>query len=114
MNSTTSSKGRNASTTNQTSDRDDDQLYSFEDIQVYTRCEWLGNLGWVMDKGEHLCPAVPNAEHLYIEYKNENGERDTVNVRKELVNKFLKMRNKLWVDFNDHLYPNGTVNDEVQ
>lgn len=114
MTSTTSSNARNASSGNQTTNKDgttDDQQYTFEDIKRYTRCEWLGNFGWIMDKGDHLHPSVPTTEHLYIEYKNENGERDNVKLRKELVNKYLRNREKLWVDFGDVLYPECNLNN---
>jgi len=82
------------------------QVFTFDDIDKYTRIYWKGQPGWVLDKGPHVQPAVKDARHLYIEFEDEqSGKQDSRMFHEKIVNKYLREKRLLWVDFGDRLFP---------
>lgn len=81
----------------------DDGLLTFEDVNLYTKCEYKGERGWIIDKGEHLIPEV-DSRHLRIEFE---FDMEPAMVHERLVNRRLKEGRELWVDFDHKLTPGG-------
>lgn len=82
-----------------------DQQYTFDDIELYAHVVLKGDHGWVLDKGDHVAPEIKHWRHLYIEF-NDN-DRDSTNLNEKLVNKYLREKEVLWVDFDNMLFPFG-------
>lgn len=80
--------------------------YTFDDIEPYTYVVLRGRPGWVLDKGDHVVDTVENAEHVYIEFAddNDNGDDSSIRLHERFVNKYLKNRETLWVDWECLMY----------
>lgn len=76
------------------------QVYTFDDVPMYCRVYYMGRLGWVVGKGDDV-REDSSGRHIKIQYKEEYAGRKVSRVHEKLVNKFLRKREKLWVDF-DH------------
>jgi len=77
------------------------QLYDYDDIERYTYCRYKGRPGWIMDKGDHISETTGN--HIYIEFQ-DGGAQSTLNLRQNLVDRYLRNRNNLWVDFTHNIH----------
>lgn len=84
------------------------QPFTFEDIEPYTRVEWRGRRGWVLDKGAHLLDGV-DARHLLIEYDEDvDTDRSEGRIHERVVNRSLHdgggSPKELWVDWGNRLH----------
>lgn len=79
-------------------------VLTFDDVNLYTKCEYKGERGWIMDKGDHLIPEV-DSRHLNIEFE---ADIESAMVHERLVNRRLAEGRELWVDFDHKLTPGLT------
>lgn len=80
------------------------QLFTYEDVKPYTYVRLRGRPGWVLDKGSHVSSS--EGEHLYIEYEDvpKNSHKREAYLHKNLVNKHLRQKDTLWVDFRSKMF----------
>lgn len=84
---------------------DEDQIFGYDDLELYTRVKLDGREGWILDKGPHVVGEVEEHEHVYIEYTNSKKGQDAFRrIHQNLVDEYLRKRKKLWVDWDDRLY----------
>lgn len=81
----------------------EEQLFDFDDIELYTRVYWRGRPGWILDKGYHVSDGDPDARHILVQYEGNYDGRREANIHENIVNKYLADGRKLWVDFDEHL-----------
>lgn len=74
------------------------QLYTFEDVPLYARVYYMGRLGWVTEKGHGVRQG--SGKHIRIQYKETHAGRKESRLHEKLVNKFLRKKKRLWVDFD--------------
>jgi hypothetical protein len=77
-----------------------DEPYTFDDLQEHQMVRYRGHIGWVKE----YQPKRKGGQSPYIKIKlpNSDKKRDPKMV-KSAVNKYLKDRRVLWVDWNHHL-----------
>lgn len=81
-----------------------DQLFTYDDVEPYTHVRLRGRPGWVLDKGAHVSTTA--GEHLYIEYEDvpKYSNKREAYLHRNLVNKHLRQRDTLWVDFRNKMF----------
>jgi len=80
----------------------DDQMFTFDDIEIYMKCEYRGHKGWIVEKGDHILErGGSNARHILVKYDpgEEMAGRDESRLHERIVNKSLRKNGQLWVDF---------------
>lgn len=83
---------------------DEEQVLGYDDLEPYTRVKLDGREGWVLDKGPHVIGEVEEHEHIYIEFTtSERGKDSFRRMHENLVDKYLRERKKLWVDWDNRL-----------
>lgn len=106
MNTKTKDKSDDTDDAQDVSDPDNNyvegQPFGFDDVPMYCRVYYMGRLGWIIEKGEDVRKDA-SGRHVKIQYKEEYAGRKHSNVHEKLVNKFLRKKEKLWVDF-DHQF----------
>jgi len=84
----------------------DDQMFTFEDIGLYMKCEYRGHRGWIVEKGDHVSKR-DNTDASHIKIKYDPGEevagRDESRLHERIVNKALRKDGRLWVDFGHRM-----------
>lgn len=75
------------------------QLYTFDDVPKYRRVYYMGRLGWVVQKG-HTVREGSDGRHIKIQYKEKHANRKYSKIHEKLVNRFLRNKKRLWVDFD--------------
>lgn len=76
----------------------DGQILGYEDVEKYTFASYLGRAGWVLDKGDHISKA--DGRHLLVEFDGDEGQLDEIPIHENLVDKYLRQKNTLWIDFS--------------
>ena len=83
-----------------------DQMFTFEDLELYMKCEYRGHRGWIIEKGEQVSNSgASNARHIKIKYDpgEELAGRDESRLHERIVNKALRKNGRLWVDFGHRM-----------
>lgn len=80
----------------------DDQLYTYDDVERYSRVVYRGNEAYVIEKGDDVVSESDN-RHIKIRYKDRPHNRDTRTIMERHVNKYLAQQRILWVDWNEKL-----------
>lgn len=86
-------------------DDGDDQLFTFRDVPKYAYVVFRGHPGYVTQKGRNVHPYATGL-HMKIQYVNGGpGGRNSSKLAKSLVNKYLREKHSLWVDFAEDMHP---------
>ena len=82
-----------------------DQIFTFEDVELYMKCEYRGHRGWVIAKGDDVSNHGSDARHIKIKYDpgEELAGRDESRLHERIVNKALRKNGRLWVDFGHRM-----------
>lgn len=77
-------------------------IKTFDDIEKYTYVRYRGKPGWILDKGTHL--SQTKGSHIQIQMEepiHPNSDKMECVVVERLVNKYLREKKTLWVDWTD-------------
>lgn len=94
------------------SEQDGDPVMTFEDVEPYQFVVYRDCGGYILDKGDHVLPHVAD-EYVSIDFIDTGpaGNSQT-NLSKTLVNKYLRKKEKLFVDFGHHIEPAATPSNQ--
>lgn len=90
-----------------------DSVYSFEDIERYAYVIHTGRPAYVVAKGEDVCPNV-RGRHIKLEFADGTPmlQTDTIEIRENLVNRYLRDKRMMFVDFNGYVEPMGGPDEQ--
>lgn len=74
-------------------------LFGYEDIEPPAKCILRGHSGVIGDKGEYILENT-KGRHIHVFYTSDEKAGEDAMVHENLVNKYLKEKRKLWVDFH--------------
>lgn len=74
--------------------------YTFADIEPGDLVRFNGRPGWVVRKGPDV--SRHKGHHIMVQFTDGKNKRSTTRLKRNVINKMLEDKRRLWINFNQH------------